>query len=226
MAVIKGIVFDMDGVMFDTERLMSQKWQQVAEQEGVEIPWELVLKTIGGTDEKARGLFDEYYRKTAQRAFPYEELRDRRVALVKEHIERYGMPVKPGLYELLDYVKGEGYPITVATSTEREKALYYFEKAGVRPYFAPEKMVCGDMIAKSKPDPEIYLTACRKLNLPPQNCIAVEDSLAGVQSAHAAGMLPVMIPDLILPTPEIEAMLFYKGTTLADVIKLLRSDKQ
>ena len=120
-------------------------------------------------------------------------------------IERDGVPMKPGVVEILDFLHEKGIPIALATSTGQERTLRRMELTGLGHYF--QAIVTGDMIEHSKPDPEIYRVACQRLGTDPGHTLAVEDSRNGILSAHAAGMPVVMVPDLIPPTPELEEMI-------------------
>lgn len=151
----------------------------------------------------------------------FNALRKIRVDYVTDYIEKHGIPLKTGLFELLNYLKSNHYKITVATSTESEKARYYFENAGIANYF--DGIVCGDMINRGKPEPDIYLKASEILGFSPNECLALEDSPSGVLSAYRAGMMPVMIPDLIQPDEETRKILFAEMPTLFNVIGLLNN---
>jgi HAD superfamily hydrolase (TIGR01509 family) len=213
--MIKGIVLDMDGVMFDTERLAIKAWSFAGAQAGLSITEELVMKTIGlNTENTKRVLFERL-----GSDFDFEAVRKIRVDYALDYIERNGMPMKYGLFELLDYLKTNCYKITVATSTESAKVKYYFSKSGLSEYF--NEIVCGDMIIKGKPEPDIYLKACEMLGLTPPECLALEDSPNGILSAYRAGMKPVMIPDLIEPDDELRRTIYAEVPTLSHVIPLL-----
>ena len=133
------------------------------------------------------------------------------------------MPVKPGLRPLLAFLRKNGYGMTVATSTDEEKTRYNLAKAGVEGYFA--KIVCGDMVARGKPEPDIYLKACEVLGLAPAACMALEDSPAGILAAYRAGMRPVMVPDTVQPDAATEKLLYAKLPALDGVIGLLEQKK-
>lgn len=213
--MIKGIVFDMDGLMFDTERLAAKAWAFAGKQMGLDITEAMAMKTLGlNAGDTNRVLCDE-----VGEAFDVAAARKIRVDYVTSYIENNEIPVKSGLFELLDYLKRNHYKITVATSTERERAQYYFNKAGISNYF--HQIVCGDMIERGKPEPDIYLKACEIIGVAPNECLALEDSPMGILSAYRAGMKPVMIPDLLQPDEGTNSLLFAKVPTLLDVIELL-----
>ena len=131
-----------------------------------------------------------------------------------------GVPKKEGLDELFAFLKAEGYYIGLATSTRHARTLQMLGRAGLSDAF--DTIMAGDMVENGKPHPEIYLRAAEALGVEPSECMGVEDSLAGVRAVHAAGMFTVMIPDLVEPTPEIEALLDARCETLGDIIPLLR----
>ena len=151
--------------------------------------------------------------------FNYEQIRARRRELTAQHLETYGIEKKAGLDKLLIYLSKNRYKIAVATATDRERTELYLKKIQVYDYF--NIFICGDMVKKGKPDPEIYLTACRELNLLPEQCIALEDSPNGILSAFQAGCKPVMIPDLSQPDENLKTKLYACLPDLSCVIDLL-----
>ncbi len=136
-------------------------------------------------------------------------------------IETKGVPVKDGLYDLLEYLKREKIPCAVASSTSRKNVLHYCDETKVTGYF--QKIICGDMVEKSKPDPQIYLTAAREIGMAPEHCMALEDSPNGCLSARRAGMKTVMVPDQVQPDEAMRARLFACVSSLRDVIPLLEN---
>ena len=154
--------------------------------------------------------------------FPYDAFMRRKAELTDAWIGKNGVPVKPGLMELLRFLKRDGCRTAVATSTSRKHAADYLERTGAAPYF--DRAVYGDMVEKSKPDPEIYLKAAAMLGAAPEDCMALEDSPNGIRSAHAAGMRTVMVPDLFEPDAELQRMISACVPTLSDVIGLLRRE--
>jgi HAD superfamily hydrolase (TIGR01509 family) len=218
--MISGIVFDMDGLMFDTERLAVEGYALAGRITGQNIPKDLIVKAIGLNRENTTKLFHEHYSKD----FDYFSIRKIMVDYTTEYIEKNGMPCKPGLIELLEYLKNNRYAFTVATSTDRDRTEYYMAKAGIRGYFGD--LVCGDMVKRGKPEPDIYLKACEILSLPASECIALEDSPMGILSAYRAGMKPVMIPDLIEPDANTKKLLHACLASLLDLTGLLEREKE
>jgi len=218
--MIRGIVFDMDGLMFDTERLVIKAWNFAGKQKGYNITEDIVVRTLGLNAENTRHIFLEQLGND----FDYDAIRRVRIDYVTDYIEKNGIPIKTGLTELLDFLKSNHYKMTVATSTDKEKAKYYFQKANISNYF--DEIVCGDMIERGKPEPDIYLKASEIIGVSPDECIALEDSIMGILSAYRAGMKPVMIPDIVKPNGEISKILYANLPTLLDVIKLLNNQNK
>ncbi|HZK70609.1 MAG TPA: HAD family phosphatase [Clostridia bacterium] len=215
--MIKGIIFDMDGLMFDTERLVIKAWDFAGKQMGYSITKDIVIKTLGLNTENTRRVFIEHLGNN----FDFYVIRKIRVDYMTDYIDKNGIPIKTGLIELLDFLKSNHYKMTVATSTEKEKTEYYFKKANISYYF--DDIVCGDMIERGKPEPDIYLKASKIIGVAPNECLALEDSPIGILSAYRAGMKPVMIPDLVMPNEETNKLLYAKLPTLFDVIELLNN---
>ncbi|MCI5801328.1 MAG: HAD family phosphatase [Oscillospiraceae bacterium] len=218
--MIKAVVFDMDGVLFDTERLARESLVEAIKASGLPIPMELTYRILGMNAAAVRQAFME----TMGPDFEYDKFMSFSHGYHVRAIEREGIPEKPGLHEVLEYLKANGYPIALATSTNRDGARRNLERTGVLGYF--DHLVCGDMIEHSKPDPEIYLKAAALLETRPEECLAVEDSPNGIRSAFAGGLKTVMIPDLIPLSDELRPMLFSVEDSLLGLIRLLEQDKK
>ncbi|MBR4627339.1 MAG: HAD family phosphatase [Ruminococcus sp.] len=196
MVELKGAIFDMDGLLIDTEKLYLRYWKQAAADFGYDMRDEHVfaIRSLARkySIPKLKGFFGE--------DFPTEDVRARRTELINAHIEKYGIELKKGVFELLGYLRDNGIAAAVATATPRERTMLYLGKIGAAERF--DAVVCGDMVTSGKPDPEIYLTAARELGLPPELCAAFEDSPNGLKAARAAGCKVVMIPDMTPPQTE------------------------
>lgn len=209
--MIKAVVFDMDGVLFDTERLVSVAWSQVAREEAME-GIDMVLKDcIGRSYEDTRLVFLKHYGET----FDFEGFRTKAGKLFFKDIEDNGLPIKLGVHELLAYLKEKGYKIGLASSTKKQGVLSHLREAKIEEYF--EVIVGGDMVKHSKPNPEIYQMACRLLGIEPSEAICIEDSLNGIRSASSAGLNVIMVPDLIEPTEDILPLLHKQFASLLEV---------
>ena len=217
-AMIRAVVFDMDGLMFDTERLCHDAVAQVGKELGCPDLAEFTLELMGRNEKECIKRYTEYLGDRCS----YQHFYARRQEIIDAAIQKNGVPVKPGLFELLDFLKENGFLLAVATSTSRRHALAYLEQTGAARYF--HRMVFGDMLEKSKPNPDIYLKAAEELQVSPQNCMALEDSPLGIQSAHAAGMTAVMIPDLVQPDETLKQIYDDCVPSLFSVIELLQRE--
>lgn len=188
---MKTIVFDMDGVLFDTELICMKAWVAVAEKNELSGMEEIFPKCIGGNADYSRRIVLEAYGED----FDYADFRRQASDEFWNYIKINGLPVKSGAEEILRWLRENGWTIGLASSTKKSSVLSLLEQAGLRDFFAA--VVTGDMVEHSKPDPEIYLLACRELSAEPSRTYAVEDSPNGVRSACGAGLRTLMVPDMI-----------------------------
>ena len=219
-SMIEAIVFDMDGLLFDSERRVQRSWEEAGNQLGLEHMGETIYHTLG-MNLAGR---NHYFRNTIAKDFPCEEFAKQARIWFYKIVNEEGLPMKNGARELLEYGKANGYRMAIATSSRREYALKNLKAAKIYDFF--DAGVFGDMVQHAKPDPEIYLKACDSIGAAPANCIALEDAPAGIRAAYVAGMKPIMIPDLVAPTPEIEALLYETCDTLLGVIGILEKLKK
>ncbi len=209
-AIIRAALFDMDGLMFDTERLADRVWEQTVPRYGYAF----------GPDDMAllRGVSYEAGRRAlAQRfgpQFPFVQIHAACTAEMRRLLAR-SVPKMPGLDALLAFLRAHGVAMAVASSTNRAQVEEYLDTAGVRGFFGA--VLGGDMIERSKPCPDIYLAAARALGVPPEECLVLEDSYNGVRAGAAAGCETVMIPDLAPATDEMRALAACILPGLADV---------
>lgn len=199
--MIKGAIFDMDGLMIDTEKLYLKFWIQAANEYGYDMKPEHVYSIRSLSRKysipKLKGIFGD--------DFPTEEIRARRTELINSYVRENGVEVKKGLFTLLDYLRDNGIKMAVATCTPTERSRMYVDRIGAMDYFSA--IVGGDMIISGKPDPDIYLAAAKALGIPPQECAAFEDSPNGIRSAYSAGCFTIMIPDMTQPDDELLPMI-------------------
>ena len=219
-SMIEAIVFDMDGLLFDSERIVQRSWEEAGNQLGLEHLGETIYHTLG-MNLAGR---NHYFRNTIAKDFPCEEFAKQARIWFYKIVNEEGLPMKNGARKLLEYGKVNGYRMAIATSSRKEYALKNLKAAKIYDFF--DAGVFGDMVQHAKPDPEIYLKACDSIGAAPANCIALEDAPAGIRAAYAAGMKPIMIPDLVAPTPEIEALLYETCDTLLGVIGILEKLKK
>ncbi|MDO5388177.1 MAG: HAD family phosphatase [Clostridia bacterium] len=189
--MIKSVIFDMDGLMFDTERLSTKGWIECGKELGINIDVSFTNSFKGMSRMNSEKLFKEKFGKD----FDYNNARKIRTEYILKYIEEKGVPVKKGLYELLKYLKSKNIKCAVATSTAKELAEIYFEKTNIREYI--EAFVYGDSVPKGKPEPDIFLRAAEMMKEKPENCLVFEDSPSGIRAGKNAGMTVVAVPDMI-----------------------------
>ena len=190
------VVFDMDGVIFDSERLVLECWEEIGAKYHLEGMREAFLPCIGTNDVKTREIVLEHYGVD----FPYDEFRRESSLLYHSIVDQGGLPVKVGVQELLSYLTENDILIAVASSTRLEVVTQELKQAGLYDCFSV--VMGGDQLKRSKPEPDIYLMTCEKLGTRPANAYAIEDSYNGIRSAYSAGMKPIMVPDMLPPTEE------------------------
>lgn len=200
MSSHQAVVFDMDGLMIDTERVALECWIESARVFGWEISRETCLSLVGlGQRESRQALLDRMGGK-----FPLAEVSARGRERYLQRLRGEGVAVKPGLVPLLDWLAERDVPVAVATSTQHALALEKLALAGLRERF--ETIVCGDQVPKGKPAPDVYREAVARIDADPARCIALEDSEIGLRAAHAAGLTCIVVPDLLPPSPEYEPL--------------------
>lgn len=215
--MIKAVIFDMDGLMIDTEKLLQKYWLVAAHTYGYAMEKQHVL----GIRSLAAKSAAPKLQAELGADFDYEKVRSLRIKLMNEHIDAYGVEEKPGLGELLAYLKQNAYLTAVATATDWERTKRYLGSIGRLSYF--DEIVCAPMVANGKPAPDIYLEAARRLNVEPSQCMALEDSPNGILAAYRAGMYPVMVPDLSEPDEDTKKLLYRCVGDLSQVIDLLKN---
>lgn len=215
----KAVVFDMDGVLFDTERLCQDSWIEVANRRGLPDMEIIFPKCIGRNANDSRQIVLEAYGAD----FDYEVFRREASDWFWKYLEENGLPVKEGVRELLNWLKEQGWRIGLASSTRRSSVISHLEQAGIKDFF--EEIITGDMVEHSKPLPDIYLLACRKLMVDPAETYAIEDSPNGIRSAYRAGMKPIMVPDLLSPDGEMEQLSTCIFSGLLDVLDYFKSQE-
>lgn len=198
---IKGAIFDMDGLMIDTEKLYLRYWKQAA----ADFGYNMEDKHVFAIRSLARKFSVPLLKSFFGEEFPTEDVRARRTELINAHIEQNGIELKKGLFELLDFLKAHNIKLAVATATPRDRTLMYLGIINALEYI--DAIVCGDMVTIGKPAPDIYLAAAAKLGLNSKECAAFEDSPNGIKSAYSAGCYAIMIPDMTPPDDEILPML-------------------
>lgn len=192
----EAVIFDMDGVIFDTERLCLDSWKKVAKENGLTGIQEAFYKCIGTTMIQTKSIMMNHYGDQLD----YESFREQASVYFHQEEAENGLPIKKGVLEILKLLREKEIPIGLASSTSKEVVEKELKDAGLYPYF--QMIIGGDLLKRSKPEPDIYLFACKEMNVEPENTIAIEDSYNGIRSAYGAGMHPIMVPDLISPDEE------------------------
>ena len=205
------VIFDADGTLFDTETLMYEVWVEIGRDMGLSITIPEYLHYVG-LNRKA---VLDVMRERIGPDFDGADFMVRCVARLSERIEEEGVPLKPGVREILELLRQKGIPVGLATSTHRVRTDRRLELCGLGEYFSA--VVTGDEVSKGKPDPEIYCAVCGELSVSPEACLAVEDSRNGILSAHHAGLKVAMIPDMVPPTAELEEIAFLKLNSLLEL---------
>ncbi len=217
--MIRNVIFDMDGVILDTERLYIECCVPAAEKLGLAGIVEVAKECTGLTDEETRRRFREHYGENA----PLEEFYQETFRTFMDRFNQDGVPLKEGVVELLEFLKRAGAKIAIGSSTEVEIIRMELREVGVLDYF--DVIVGGDMAKASKPAPDIFLLAAEKLGQDIRDCIIIEDSFNGVRAARSAGGIVFMVPDLLQPTEEIRALTDRVFGSLDEVREWLEENK-
>ena len=216
--MLQGVLFDMDGLMFDTERIGRDGWHKAAETLQIDLPESLIAAMRGTGTDRCREIFNA--------AIPgglYDTAHDLRLRYADEFIAANGVPVKRGLRGLLRWLKAAGIPAVLATSTRREKALAYLQQTDVERYFTAA--VFGPEVAHPKPAPDIFRAAAAAIHADPAHCVVLEDSPNGLQAAKAAGCPAIVVPDLTLAPAESEHLWNYCAKDLHAVQQILQKER-
>lgn len=216
---IAAILFDMDGLVLDTEKLYTRFWQEAARACGYPMTKEQALGMRSLNRGAGLAKMQSYFGPEVD----YDFIRRKRIEMMDSFVEKEGVTLKPGIHELLAYLKERGIKTAIATSSPTERTVLYLTSVGLQNSF--DELVSGYMVEKGKPEPDIYLYAAEKLGVAPEHCMVLEDSPAGILAAHRAGCLPVMIPDQDEPDAETKGFLYAQAESLSEVISLLEQGK-
>jgi len=216
MVKIEGVIFDMDGILFDTERISCNFWKITLEKYGYVFSKDVYTSFMGTNHKGSNKILIKKYGED----LPITKIRTEKDIGMLTFIQKNGLPIKPGVYELLDFLAEKKCNIALATSTIREKTVNLLEMAGISDKFT--SIICGDDVINSKPNPEIFLKAAEKLDADPKKCIVLEDSPAGIEAAHNAGMIAINVPDLKDPDDRTEALAYKICGSLLEVRDYLK----
>lgn len=214
-APIQGVLFDMDGVVLDTEKLYARFWAEAARALGYPMTYEqaLGMRSLSGPMGQAK--LESYFGPGVSRAV----IRDKRVELMDAFVAEHGVDPKPRIYELLDFLEEKGIAKAITTSSPKERAQRYLQPLGLLDRF--DRICTGYEVKQGKPAPDIYIFGAACLGLRPEECLAIEDSPAGVESAFRAGCMAVLVPDLDGSDEAMRRKLYAEADSLADIIQLL-----
>lgn len=197
---MNAVVFDMDGVIFDSEALSKRGWLMIGDKYQIPDMEKIFYRCMGLTPPDMKRLFLDVFGED----FPYDQCCSEAVAFFHDYVDTHGMPIKEGAREMLGWLKDNDISVGLATSTRKETVLRELTDTRLLSFF--DEIVTGDMLSRSKPAPDIYLKACEMLHVSPENTWAVEDSYNGIRSAYQAGMKVMMIVDQVEPDDEIAGM--------------------
>ncbi len=211
----KAVVFDMDGVIFDSERAVMQCWEEVASRHNIPNIEKAILACTGTTMVRTREIMLNLYGAD----FPYDEYARESSVIFHSRYDGGRLPMKQGVKELLTFLKERGKKIALASSTRQQVVTDELRDAGIIEYF--DRIICGDMVSRSKPAPDIFLKACEELNISPSDSYAIEDSYNGIRAAHAGGLHPIMVPDLLPADEEMQSLAEIVLPSLTSVMEYL-----
>jgi len=215
---IRGLLFDMDGLVLDSECLYTRFWREAAQALGYVMTPEqsLGMRSLG----KKHG--QPYLESLFGPGIDYTTLRNKRVELMDAYVAIHGIAPKPGIYALMDCLEANHIPAAITSSSPMEAIRKHLAAANLLHRF--QKLCSGHDVSSGKPAPDIYLLGAASLGLPPEDCLALEDSPTGILAAHRAGCLPVMVPDLDQPGETTIPLLYAKADSLTDIIDLINSN--
>ena len=215
--MIKAIIFDMDGLMIDSERVTFECYQERLKDMNLTMDEEFYKTLLG---KPIKGIYQRFY-DVYGNDFPIENVIQDVHQLMAERFETEGVPVKKGLVELLHYLKDNNYKTIVATSSNRDRVDKILAQAKITEFF--DDSICGDEVTKGKPNPEVFLKSCQKLGVNVDEAIVLEDSEAGIQASYDANIKVICIPDMKYPEKQYEEKTFKILKDLSEVTAYLKS---
>ena len=212
---IRGVLFDMDGLVLDTEKLYCRFWREACAHFGFSMTQAQALRMRAANAQLSEANLHEFFGPAAD----YRAIRAKRIELMDAYIEEHGVDVKPGIFELLAYLDAKGIPRAITSSAPPERIRAHLSRRGLDHRF--NCLCSGHQVKQGKPAPDIYLYGAASLGLNPEECLALEDAPTGIESAFRAGCFPVLIPDQDTPGAETVSKCFAKADSLGDIIDIL-----
>lgn len=213
---IKGVLFDMDGVILDTEKLYTRFWCEAAQVLGFPMTHEMALGMRSLSHEVGERQLKAYLGEEVD----YQQVRSKRIELMTAFINENDVEIKPGIHELLEFLKENGIKTSIATSSPLNRTKEYLSQVGLVDSF--DALVSGHMVEHGKPAPDIYLYAASNLGLKPEECLVLEDSPTGLLAAVRAGCIPVMVPDQDQPDEEVKSRIYAVVENLQAVVNIMK----
>ncbi len=214
--VIRGVLFDMDGLVLDTEKLYTRFWTEACHFYGYPMTREQALQMRAANSHVGEANLHRFFGPDID----YKTIRSKRIELMDAFIAENGVEPKPGIFALMDYLESQGIPAAICSSSPQDRIRAHLSSLGLYHRFAA---ICsGYDVPWGKPAPDIYLHGAASLGLDPKNCLALEDAPLGIESAFRANCIPVMIPDQDSPDEKTKAMLYARADSLADIVELLK----
>ena len=214
-AGIQGVLFDMDGVILDSEKLYARFWAAACESFGYSMTYQQALGMRSLNAQAGQAYLSSLFGPDIS----YPQVRAKRIELMDAYVEENGVEAKPGILPLLDYLTSRRIPYAITTASPLDRIANHLGRLGLYQRFP--HICTAHAVAQGKPAPDIYLLGAKTIGLPPESCLALEDSYTGLLSAHRAGCLASIVPDLDQPSPEILDIAYAKLDSLADVIDLM-----
>ena len=218
--MIEAVIFDMDGLMIDSERVTFEGYQHVLKKDNLTMSEETYKTLLGKTVKAVYELFASDYGKQYDVDQVIKEVHQ----YIADRFENDGVPLKKGLLELLKYLKENNYKTIVATSSHRSRVDLILKQAKITEYF--DDSICGDEVTHGKPDPEVFLKACQKLNVSPDKALVLEDSESGINAAYNAKIKVIGIPDMKYPDEKYVQMTYSIMNDLLEVRDFLINQKK
>ena len=219
--MIEAVIFDMDGTIFDTERMLYRAWCELVRQ-GI-LP-ESILELVPQWRGKNRAEVRKKLSLLMGSDFDVDAFYEKRKQIIFDILDREGVPLKPGVPDIFIQLRSMGFPMALATATNQDSVADYMRRTGYGIYF--DSIITGDRVERCKPAPDIFLLAASELGIAPQNCLVIEDTPNGVRAGLAAGMQVIMVPDIEQPDSQLRQQVWHCCETLTQIPSLIQNHKE